>query len=119
MEELKRSFRPEFLNRVDEIVMFTPLTRDQIFEIIKQAIKELENRLEAREITIEATESALQKILDESYNVQYGARPVKRYIQSTLETKLSRMIISGEVGEKDKLTVDTDEKGEIVIRVNK
>ena len=119
MEELKRSFRPEFLNRVDEIVMFTPLTRDQIFEIIKQAIKELEKRLEAREITIEATESALQKILDESYNVQYGARPVKRYIQSTLETKLSRMIISGEVGEKDKLTVDTDDKGEIVIRVNK
>ena len=119
MEELKRSFRPEFLNRIDEIVMFTPLTRDQIFEIIKQAIKELEKRLEAREITIEATESALQKILDESYNVQYGARPVKRYIQSTLETKLSRMIIAGEVGEKDKLTVDTDDKGEIVIRVNK
>ena len=119
MEELKRSFRPEFLNRVDEIVMFTPLTRDQIFEIIKFAIKELEKRLEAREITIEATENALQKILDESYNVQYGARPVKRYIQSTLETKLSRMIIAGEVGEKDKLTVDTDENGEIVIRVNK
>lgn len=119
MEELKRSFRPEFLNRVDEIVMFTPLTRDQIFEIIKFAIKELEKRLEAIEITIEATENALQKILDESYNVQYGARPVKRYIQSTLETKLSRMIIAGEVGEKDKLTVDPDENGEIVIRVNK
>lgn len=113
--ELRRSFRPEFLNRVDEIVMFTPLNREEIFEIIKQAIRELEHRLESRNIELVPTEEALQKILDESYNVQYGARPVKRYIQSVLETKLSRMIIAGSINDNDKIEIYV-ENGELELK---
>lgn len=99
-EKLKREFRPEFLNRVDEIVLFKPLMKDQIFKIIEASIKEIEDRLKEREISLKATEEAKEYILKNSYNIQYGARPVKRYIQSQIETKLSRLIIAGKVMEK-------------------
>lgn len=104
-EKLKREFRPEFLNRVDEIVLFKPLMKDQIFKIIEASIKEIEDRLKEREISLKATEEAKEYILKNSYNIQYGARPVKRYIQSQIETKLSRLIIAGKVIEKSKVEI--------------
>ncbi|MDO5040687.1 MAG: ATP-dependent chaperone ClpB [Peptoniphilus sp.] len=104
-EEMQRRFRPEFLNRVDEIVMFKPLAKDEIYKIIKAAIKDIENRLSDRNITIEITEEALNFILQNAYNVQFGARPVKRYIQSNIETEVSRMIIRDEIVENSKVAV--------------
>ncbi|WP_138159479.1 ATP-dependent chaperone ClpB [Peptoniphilus catoniae] len=106
--EMKLRFRPEFLNRVDEIVMFKPLLREQIFEIIKFTIRDIENRLADRNIKINITDQALSFILDRSFDVQYGARPVKRYIQSKLETEISKMIIKDQLMENNTLTVDVE-----------
>ncbi|CDZ74373.1 Chaperone protein ClpB [Peptoniphilus sp. ING2-D1G] len=107
--EMRRRFRPEFLNRADEIVMFKPLARDEIYKIIKATIKDIEDRLSDRNIKIEVTEKALDFILENSYNVQFGARPVKRYIQSNIETEMSRMIIRDEITENSKVKVDIEE----------
>ncbi|MDF5581215.1 AAA family ATPase, partial [Vibrio parahaemolyticus] len=93
--ELRRTFRPEFLNRVDEIVMFKPLQRDELFKIIDLQMKQIEKLLEDRNITIKLTDEAKQLILNRSYSVQYGARPVKRFLQKEIETRLSRLIIEG------------------------
>ncbi len=95
--ELRRTFRPEFLNRVDEIVMFKPLQRDELFKIIDLQMKQIENLLEDRNISIRLTDEAKQLILNRSYSVQYGARPVKRFLQKEIETRLSRLIIEGKV----------------------
>lgn len=105
---LKRHFRPEFLNRIDEIVLFTPLQREEIKRIIDVSIEEIVERLEDRNISIELSEKAKEQILEEAYTVQYGARPVKRYIQNHIETKLSRALIAGEIMDGDALIVDYD-----------
>ena len=106
MHDLRSAFRPEFLNRVDEVVLFKPLQRDEVYDIIKQSIKEVERKLEDREIKIEVTDAALEFILNASFSPQYGARPVKRYIGHTLETKISKMIIRGDVMDGDTILVD-------------
>ncbi|MGF0095991.1 ATP-dependent chaperone ClpB [Peptoniphilus sp. SGI.035] len=106
MRDLRASFRPEFLNRVDEIVLFKPLQRDEIYNIIKQSIKEVERKLQDRDIKIEVTDAALEFILNASFSPQYGARPVKRYIGHTLETKISKMIIKGDVMDGNTIIVD-------------
>lgn len=106
MRDLRASFRPEFLNRVDEIVLFKPLQRDEIYNIIKQSIKEVERKLQDRDIKIEVTDVALEFILNASFSPQYGARPVKRYIGHTLETKISKMIIKGDVMDGNTIIVD-------------
>ena len=106
MRDLRSAFRPEFLNRVDEVVLFKPLQRDEVYDIIKQSIKEVERKLEDREIKIEVTDSALEFILNASFSPQYGARSVKRYIGHTLETKISKMIIRGDVMDGDTILVD-------------
>ncbi|MDO5302235.1 MAG: ATP-dependent chaperone ClpB [Tissierellia bacterium] len=103
---MKVHFRPEFLNRVDEIVLFKPLSREIVSEIIAQTLAALEGRLEDRRITLELTERARDTILAEAYNVQYGARPIKRYIQNHIETALSRKLIAGEILEGQRITVD-------------
>ena len=110
MEEMKRTFRPEFLNRIDEIVMFKPLQKAEIFKIIDLQIEEIKLRLEDRQIDIEFTEEAKEQVLNKSYSIQYGARPVKRYLQKELETKIGRMIISGELKDKDTIIIDVEDK---------
>ncbi len=105
MEEMQRTFRPEFLNRIDEIVMFKPLMKEEIFKIIDLQIEEIQSRLEDRQIEIELTEEAKDFVLDKSYSVQYGARPVKRFLQKELETKIGRAIISGNVKDNDLIGV--------------
>ena len=114
--EMKLRFRPEFLNRVDEIVMFKPLARDEIFKIIKVNIKDIENRLSDRNIKVEATEDALNLILNKSYNVQYGARPVKRFIQSTVETDISKMIIRSIVEDGDTILIDAKDNELVILK---
>ena len=105
-KELRSSFRPEFLNRVDEIVLFKPLVKDQIYKIIKQTIKDIEEKLSDRQIKIEVTQEALEFILKASFDINYGARPVKRYINQSIETKLSLLLIKGEVTENSTVIVD-------------
>ena len=106
--EMKDHFRPEFLNRVDEIVLFKPLLKDEIVRIIDTDLAEIESRLEDRDIHIRATDEAKEKILSEAYNVLYGARPVKRYIQNHIETKLSRALIAGDIMDGDHLEIAMD-----------
>ncbi|MBU5437174.1 ATP-dependent chaperone ClpB [Tissierella sp. MSJ-40] len=108
MEEMRRTFRPEFLNRVDEIVMFKPLQKEEIFKIIDLQIEEIQKRLEDRQITIEFTDKAKGFVLNRAYSIQYGARPVKRFLQKNLETEISRIIIKGDLKDKDKIVVDVN-----------
>ncbi len=107
-EEMQKTFRPEFLNRIDEIVMFKPLGKEEIYKIIDLQVKGIEERLKNREITINLTDKAKDFILDRSYSSQYGARPVKRFLQKTLETELGRGIIKGSIMDKDKVVIDAD-----------
>lgn len=108
MADLRTSFRPEFLNRVDEIVLFKPLQKSEIYGIIKQSIAEVEKRLADRDIHIEVTDGALDFILNASFSQQYGARPVKRYISHKLETIISKMIIRGDVMDGDTIVVEVE-----------
>jgi ATP-dependent Clp protease ATP-binding subunit ClpB len=115
MAELRRGFRPEFLNRIDDIVLFKSLTREEVKAIVGLVLNQLAERLEDRSIRIEATDKALDLIVDESWSSTYGARPVKRFVQKYVETELGRMIIKGQVGEGDTALIDADETG-LVIR---
>ena len=115
MDELKARFKPEFLNRIDDIVMFKPLTKDDIYKIIEKQVSLLQKQLEDRQITIEIDESAEDLIIDKAYDVLYGARPVKRFIESNVETKLGRELIKGTVTDKDTVII-TNVDGELGIK---
>ncbi|MFR4797348.1 MAG: AAA family ATPase [Lentihominibacter sp.] len=104
--ETKKYFRPEFLNRVDEIVVFSPLTESQIVKIIELAMKDIEKRLEERGIKLTLTDKAKKFIADESYDPSYGARPVKRFLQRNVETELAGEIIRGTVKDGDDVIID-------------
>lgn len=95
MAEMRKTFKPEFLNRVDEIVMFKPLQRNEVFKIIDLQIEEIKSRLEDRQIDIVFSDEAKENVLNRAYSIQYGARPVRRFLQKELETKIGRLIISG------------------------
>ena len=112
-DSLRASFKPEFLNRIDDIVMFSPLTSDQVYNIIDLQINEIRKRLKDLSIDLEITPAAKEYILDHSYDVEFGARPVKRYLQSNVETRLGRLIIEGKVGAKDTAVLDVDENKEL------
>ena len=107
-DETKKYFRPEFLNRIDEIVVFSPLTEDQIVKIIDLGMKDIEHRLEERNIKLSLTEAAKKFITDESYDPAYGARPVKRFLQRSVETELAGEIIRGTVKDGDSVIIDSD-----------
>ena len=112
---LRRSFRPEFLNRLDEIVFYKPLTRADIGRIIDLQIAQLNRRLEAQQLRVEVTEGAKDFIVAESYDPAYGARPLRRYVRHTIETKLSKLLLAGRVLPGQTVTADA-ENGEIVVR---
>ena len=103
---LRRSFRPEFLNRLDEIVFYKPLTKDNITHIIDLLAAELNRRLAEKQLTVVLTDAAKQHIIDSAYDPAFGARPLRRYVQHTVETLISRKIIADEVNPGDILTVD-------------
>ncbi len=108
MEALKNSFRPEFLNRLDEIIMFKPLTKNDIKQIIDLCIKDLNKRLKDKDISIRLTEDAKNYCADNGYDPAYGARPLKRFIQKHVETLSARIILEGKVLEGDTIVVDLD-----------
>ena len=105
---LKQSFRPEFLNRLDEIVFYKPLTQNEIGSILDLLIKDLNKRLAEQEITIELTDNAKKYLIDNGYDAVYGARPLKRFVQKQLETLIARKIIEQEILPKQKVTVDCE-----------
>ncbi len=110
MNQMKVTFRPEFLNRVDDIVMFKPLSENEIYEIVDHNIKDIEERLEDRQITITLDKTAKELIMARAYNVQYGARPVKRFLQKYIETELGRMLLKGEVQDRDNVIISVENK---------
>ena len=111
---LKASFRPEFLNRLDEIVFFKPLTKAEIGSIVKLLAGELVKRLEEKQLKLTLSEKAIAWIIDKGYDPVYGARPLKRYMQHSLETMLAKCILSGEYVAGDCIVVDVGEQGLIV-----
>ena len=114
--ELRRAFRPEFLNRLDEILMFRPLTRDNLSHIIDNLVAALRSRLADRTLNLEMTDAAKALIIANGYDPVYGARPLKRYLQSHAETLIARTILSGDLHAGDTLVVDA-ENGALVCRV--
>ncbi len=117
MNDLRAHFRPEFLNRLDETIMFKPLTKDNIGAIIQLMMSDLNRRLEDRQITVELTGEAQQAIIDGGYDPVYGARPLKRYLQKYVETLSARLILSGDVGEGDIIEIYVDGSGKLKARV--
>ena len=105
-DALKRAFRPEFLNRIDEIIVFNGLTQEQIREIVKLMAKEIQGRLLEQRISLELTEDALGWLVKEGYDPVYGARPLRRALQRFVENPLAKMLLSGELEEGDTVTVD-------------
>ncbi len=105
MGELRVSFRPEFLNRLDEIIMFTPLGRDAIGKILDLLTEDINNRLATKELKIRLTDSAKKYICENAYDVSFGARPLKRFLQKEVETKVAKLILAGQVENGDEIVV--------------
>ena len=112
---LRRSFRPEFLNRLDEIVFYKPLTKENVTRIIDLQIAKLNQRLEPQQITCVLTDAAKSAIVDASYDPQYGARPLRRYVQHTVETMLSKRLLQGDITTGQTVTVDAAD-GELIMQ---
>ena len=116
MNELRAHFRPEFLNRLDEIIMFKPLTKDKIHAIIDLLIQDVNRRLTEKELSIELTQAAKDLIVEGGYEPMYGARPLKRYLQKHVETLAAKLILEGNVGRGDQILLD-DKDGTLVANV--
>ena len=106
MQEVKEHFRPEFINRIDELIIFNTLTKDAINKILDKIIKEIENRLSNIGLHIELTDSAREQFIEQGYDVNFGARPLKRLVGRTLEVDLSKMLIEGKIAEHDTVVVN-------------
>ena len=106
MRELKSTFRPEFINRIDEIIVFKSLTKDVVYKILDNIIKEIENRLDDKKIKLVLTESAKDFIINESFDPDFGARPIKRYVSRNLETLLAKAIINDEIKYNSEVLID-------------
>ena len=112
---LRTHFRPEFLNRIDEIVYYKPLTRDEIGSIVRLMVAGLNKRLEDKQLKVTLTDAALNAVIDRGFDPIFGARPLKRYLQSHVETLIARRVIAADVAPGTELTVDLDSNGEIVV----
>jgi len=106
MNELRAHFRPEFLNRLDETIMFKPLTKADIGQIIDLLIQDVNKRLVEREVSVELTEAAKEHVVEGGYEPMYGARPLKRYLQKHVETLAAKLILEGNVGRGDVILID-------------
>ena len=106
---LRKFFRPEFLNRIDETILFKPLGKEEIAGILDLIVADLNKRLEDREYKVMLTDEAKDKIIAEGYNPNYGARPLKRYVQKTVETLAAKLILSGKVAEDNTITIDVED----------
>ena len=115
MGELRRHFRPEFLNRVDETVVFHPLEAEQLTKIVEIQLERLRARLAERRITLSVSKAALKHLGERGYDPVYGARPLKRLIQQELETPIARQLVKGELRDGDTVTVDLKNKGIVIV----
>ena len=116
MDDLRGHFRPEFLNRLDEIIMFKPLTKSNIGKIVDLMVGELDKRLADQELSLELTDAAKDQVIENGYDPVYGARPLKRYLQKYVETLAARKILSGDVNAGDTLVLDV-QNGEFIVTV--
>ena len=108
---LHRTFRPEFLNRIDDIITFKGLTKDEVGRIIALDMAKIAHRLADRDITIEADESAKNYVLEQAYSPQFGARPIERYLQKNVQTALGRKILEGQIADHDHVVITADDNG--------
>ena len=115
MEDLRAHFRPEFLNRLDETIMFKPLTKDNIYDIIDLLIADVNKRLADREISIFLTDDAKKYVVDGGYDPNYGARPLKRFLQKHVDTLAAKLMLQGDVGAQDTIIIDVED-GKLVAR---
>ena len=115
MEDLRAHFRPEFLNRLDETIMFKPLTKDNIYDIIDLLVADVNKRLADREILIFLTEDAKKYVVDGGYDPNYGARPLKRFLQKHVDTLAAKLMLQGDVGAQDTIIIDVED-GKLVAR---
>ena len=115
-EELKAYFRPEFLNRVDDIIVFTQLNKDEVKQIAEIMLRDVGSRLKDKNIVLEVTEAFKEKVVQEGYDPSYGARPLRRAIVRLLEDSLVEAILSGEIADGDKAIVDVDDDGQVKVR---
>ena len=115
MNRLRETFRPEFINRIDEIVIFNPLSKDVVHDVLDKIINEVQERLKDKNIRISLTKNAKEYIIEKSYNIEYGARPIKRYVQRNIESLIANAIIHDSIKYGDNITIDI-EKEEFVIR---
>jgi ATP-dependent Clp protease ATP-binding subunit ClpB len=115
MADLRQHFRPEFLNRIDEIVLFKPLTREEIQRIVDLMFNDLRSRLSERRITVELTDEACRFVADRGYDPVYGARPLRRFIAREVETRIGRALVRGDIADGSTIRVDLD-NGELVVR---
>ena len=114
---LRLHFRPEFLNRLDEIIMFKPLTMQNMIGIVDLILKKLSNRLEEKHLTLKVTDRAKTALVNLSYNPQFGARPIKRFTQAKIETLIAKVILTEDLKAKDILQVDYDKEKEFFVNV--
>ncbi|MEO2238125.1 ATP-dependent chaperone ClpB [Dorea sp. YH-dor226] len=115
MEDLRAHFRPEFLNRLDETIMFKPLTKDNIYDIIDLLIADVNKRLADKEISVFLTDAAKNYVVEGGYDPTYGARPLKRYLQKHVETLAAKLMLQGDVGAEDMIVIDVED-GKLVAR---
>ena len=106
MTDLRNHFRPEFLNRLDEIILFKPLTKDNIGKIVELLVKDLNKRLSDQELSLELTDEAKTRVIEKGYDPVYGARPLKRYLQKYVETLAAKEILSGRLHAGDTIVLD-------------
>ena len=116
MNDLRAHFRPEFLNRLDETIMFRPLTKDNVYSIISLLVNDINKRLADKELRIELTEAAKQLVVEGGYDPTYGARPLKRYLQKNVETEAAKLILEGNVGSGDTILIDNVD-GKLTARI--
>ena len=114
MKDVREHFRPEFINRIDEVIVFNPLTKEAISHILDKIIKEIENRLKDINLKINLTDKARRQLIEDGYDINYGARPLKRLVSRTIETILSKKIIAGEIKPNDMITVDYNNNDYII-----
>lgn len=119
MRDVRSHFRPEFLNRLDDLIIFAPLGTANLGKIIKNQLAVIGKRLESKNISLHITDGACQKVLNDAFDPRYGGRPLKRYLEKQVVTKVSRMLLSGELTEYQSVVVDVDAKGELVFNVAK
>ena len=116
MDELKKTFKPEFINRIDEIIIFNSLNKKVVYEILDKIIKEIEDRLQDKHIHVSLTDKAKDYVIDSSYDELYGARPIKRFVSRNIETLLANEIISDHIKFGDNIIIDIDDNNTFIIK---